>query len=312
MRAMIGGVAIAVVFGCCAGAAAGLRPKVLADKLLIQAEQLFENKDYDAALKLLEKIVALQKENQIKLREEFHFKHAQIAYSAGLIGTAIDALHEYLAPESEGEFYKDALILLIKAEDELEAVAIAPAETCAGRSDGTACWMALDNHPGCYVWNPNPQENEIVSWSGNCIGSVARGMGTITWAIADGDSLRESGTSTGRLLKGKMNGQWVNRSRGESVPRFPLNRDGWFRTFSVGEYVEEGPVVNGKPHGQWLQRWPDGYREKGEFIDGQKEGEWIAYLSERHRELEPGCYSRTYFRGRWTGQSSVESAMCQW
>jgi len=26
-------------------------------------------------------------------------------------------------------------------------------ETCVGKPVGSSCWMALANHPECYVWN---------------------------------------------------------------------------------------------------------------------------------------------------------------
>ena len=37
-------------------------------------------------------------------------------------------------------------------------------------------WVA-DAKSGCQVWNPNPQLEETVAWSGSCANSRARDMG---------------------------------------------------------------------------------------------------------------------------------------
>ena len=153
MLAAIRGFFIVILFGFFSVTSAQLPPNVLADKYLIQAEQLLEKKDYDAALSLVDKILALQKEHGFALRDEFHFKHAKIAYAAGLIPTAIDAVSAYLSTGSEGEFYKEAMALLIEAEEEMQEVEITPDKTCAGKPEGGSCWMALADRPECYVWN---------------------------------------------------------------------------------------------------------------------------------------------------------------
>ena len=45
----------------------------MVDKHLIQAEQLYAAKDYAGAFKEMKKIVALQKEHNLTLSDEFHF-----------------------------------------------------------------------------------------------------------------------------------------------------------------------------------------------------------------------------------------------
>ena len=83
MRQMITGFFIPALLGLFAAASAQLPPEVIADKYLVQAEQLLEKKDYVAALNMMDKIIALQKEHNITLLDEFHFKYAQIAFSVG-------------------------------------------------------------------------------------------------------------------------------------------------------------------------------------------------------------------------------------
>ena len=57
-------------------ASAQLPPKVIAEKYLMLAEQLLEKQDYEAALNMAEKIIALQKEHSFILPDEFYFQYA--------------------------------------------------------------------------------------------------------------------------------------------------------------------------------------------------------------------------------------------
>ena len=208
------GFVILILLGPFTDASAQLPPPVLADQYLMRAEQLFAKKDYDGALSFLDKIMALEKEHDFALRDEFHFKRAKIAYAAGLIPTAIEAVSAYLSTGREGEFYKEALALLINAEEELQETEITPDKTCAEKPEGAGCWMALSNHTDCYVWDPSLQTDETANWSGTCAGKTASGEGTLTWAAADGDSNKLTSTSTGRLRNGKFDGHWVIRGKG--------------------------------------------------------------------------------------------------
>ena len=96
MRGLIGSVLVAALLGSFTEAAAQLPPEIMADRYLVQAERLMNQKDYKAALEAMEKIVALQKEHDLKLPGEFHFKYAQVALSAGLLEAAIDSVSKYL------------------------------------------------------------------------------------------------------------------------------------------------------------------------------------------------------------------------
>ena len=116
MRGVIGSVLVAVLLGVFT-VAAQLPPEIMADRYLVQAERLMKEKDYKAALEAMEKIVALQKEHDLKLPGEFHFKYAQIALSAGLLEAALEAVNRYLVVEGRtGAFYRQALELLDQAE----------------------------------------------------------------------------------------------------------------------------------------------------------------------------------------------------
>ena len=260
-----------------------LPPKVLADKYLMQAEQLLEKKDYDGALGFVDKILALQKEHGFSLRDEFHFKRAKIAYEAGFIPIAIEAVSVYLVSGNEGAFYKDALVLLIKAEEEMQEVEITPDRTCAGKAVGSSCWMALSNHTDCYVWNPSLHKNATATWTGACSGKTASGQGTLTWTWAGDDSL-ETQVSTGRLRNGRFDGEWIIRGKG----RFG------------GDSVKEGTFVSGRKHGTWVTSEVDGPREKLTYKDGIKHGPYVYRNSPLGQTMSQG-WKGEYVQGEEDG-----------
>ena len=146
-------------------------------------------------------------------------------------------------------------------------------QTCAGsRADG-AYWMEIAQKSGCYVWNPNPQPAESVTWTGECAAGLAHGAGTLTWT-SDGSQQ----TETGRLQNGKHNGTWVIRLANGSVQEGPLvdgePNGNWILRFASGT-VEEGPLVNGERNGHWVARFADGNIMEGLYVNGVEHGRWI-------------------------------------
>ena len=155
MRRVIGRVLVLVVLGSVLGAAAQLPPEIMMDAYLLQAETLSGEGDYGGALEELNKVVALQSEHNLTLPDDFHFKHAQTALSAGAIEAAVDSVNKYLAAAGRaGELYREALELLVRSErrllepeadrvaaDRPAAAADAPPARAAGTvfSDCAAC-----------------------------------------------------------------------------------------------------------------------------------------------------------------------------
>ena len=79
-----------------AAAAAQLPPEILVDRHLVQVDRLLADDNYGAALAVMDEIIALQRQHDLVLPEEFHFKYAEVAFGTGLTETAIASLHEYL------------------------------------------------------------------------------------------------------------------------------------------------------------------------------------------------------------------------
>ena len=260
---------------------AQLPPEVMVDKYLVQAEQLFEKKDYIAALNMVEKITALAKEHSFTLPNEFHFQYAQIAFSTGPTQAAFNAVSKYLSAEQEGEFYEEALVLLIEIEEELakfEVLEFSPENTCFGKPAGSNCWMALTNHPECYVWNPNLDTSGTMIWAGECSGGFAQGMGTLSGTFAYDDyyvPIKRKKEEKGQLQNGKKHGHWA-----ESF----IDSSRYVDDFqSLG--VAEGLYVEGKRHGYWVTHLDSTIYEAGTYMDGKKHGDWVHYFSEEGQSI---------------------------
>lgn len=267
MRRIVGN--FSVVLGVCAvvclptgTAAAQLPPEIMVDKHLIHADQLNAARDFSAAFDVMQQIIALQRAHDLTLPDEFHFKYAQVALAADSNRIALQSVSQYLAVAGkEGRFYKEALALLLKAEG-VEVVSdedfyndvIKAQGTCAGLPAGSRCWMALTNHPDCYVWNDYARPGQSALWSGGCSGHVASGKGTLTWKNIGkfrdqhGEVKQREYTvsdGTGNLRRGKKEGKWVHE-----------------REFKDGRlaYEKVTPYLKGRCHGAGFYFW---YNDRG-------------------------------------------------
>ena len=284
MQSVIRSIFVLFLLGFFTVASTQLPPEIMVDKHLIEADLLHAAEDYSGAFKVMEKIIALKKEHSLTLPDEFHFKYARVALSADSIKIALESVNKYLsATGREGEFYKEALALLIEAE----GTQISAEETCVGKPLGSSCWMALADRPECYFWNPNLQKDETATWSGKCSGNMAQGEGTLTieytWGTRYNSSTREHDpakqvlTATGAFQKGKMQGQWVERDDywvHEGPYKDGKKHGQWVSRHSRG-HVYEGPYKDGKKHGQWVDRYSGGGGVEASYVDGKKHGQWV-------------------------------------
>ena len=282
MRALIKGFIILIIVGFFARTFAQLPPEIQVDKHLIHAEQLHTAKDYAAAFEVMQKIIALQKEHSLAVPDDFHFKYAQVALSADSMRIALESVTRYLAATGkEGQHYQEALKVMLKAEgnevmspEDFYNDVIKAQGTCDGLPEGSKCWMALTNHPDCYVWNDDLSPGESVIWNGRCAGHAAEGEGTLTWySIRDVNgrqTKRKVHESKGRLKNGKKEGKWVKP--------YTIN-------MSDGSIYQSGVVkthyANGMPHGPVI----DFYKESDEtnvfylffYLRGKKIHDWFIF-----------------------------------
>ena len=313
--------------------AAELPPEIMADKYLVHAEQLHAAKDYAGAFEVMEKIIALQKEHNLKLPDEFHFKYAHVALSADSTRIALESVSKYLsATGKEGKFYNEALALLLKAEghevmseEDFYNDVIKTQGTCKELLPiGSGCWMELTNHPECYVWNDRYSEGETVVWAGKCSGHVPDGKGTLTWyyIYKDKDEKRKYEEHTGHFQKGKEHGQWVYRywwyDRGlkKDIVEGPYRvtkgsyvdgkKQGHWASTVVPSNVDwvsfsgyEGPYVDDKKHGHWVNRHQNGnLSSEGPYVEGKRHGHWVSHYQNGNVQTEVS-YVEGKRHGHW-------------
>ena len=77
-------------------------------------------------------------------------------------------------------------------------------------------WITAANQP-CKIWNPAPEPNESVTWSGQCTDGFASGQGILRWTVNG----KLDAVFEGSYAMGKRNGHGVlmtadgNRIEGE-------------------------------------------------------------------------------------------------
>jgi len=106
-------------------------------------------------------------------------------------------------------------------------------------------WVS-DSKSGCQVWDPNPQLEESVKWSGSCASGRAEGPGTAQWSKADVPFETDEGEwHDGRQVKVGKQSWSSGRYEGELADGEP-NGHG---ILTVQKLRYEGEFRNGKPNG---------------------------------------------------------------
>jgi hypothetical protein len=127
---------------------------------------------------------------------------------------------------------------------------------------------------GCLVWNPLPQTDERIEWSGPCVQGVASGSGTQT------DRFRDAGgwqveRYVGEMRDGRRDGTGTQYY--ENGDRF----EGQFRAnlrVGHGTYVHadgsryDGEFVDDTMSGLGTFTYANGARYSGQFRDGRFDG----------------------------------------
>ena len=117
-RGVIGRVLAGIWLACLTVTAAQLPPEIQVDRHLVRAERLLSEDKPWAALAEMDKIITLKEKHNLTLPDDFHFKHAQVAFAAGRTESAIESVNKYLVGAGrDSEFYQEALELLDSAEE---------------------------------------------------------------------------------------------------------------------------------------------------------------------------------------------------
>ncbi len=99
-------------------ASSQLPPEIRADAYLLQSEQAIHNGDTFRAQAAIQNILRLQKEHELDLSDEFHFRYAKAANAVDLSDQALESVLKYLVSSGrEGQHYVEALALMNKIQD---------------------------------------------------------------------------------------------------------------------------------------------------------------------------------------------------
>jgi hypothetical protein len=124
------------------------------------------------------------------------------------------------------------------------ATVVATSIAIAVSSVQAGTWV-VDPRAGCQIWNPNPQLEETVSWSGSCLNGRAEGHGIAQWFKEGRPSETDEGDwREGRQVKGTQ-------------------------SWATGRY--EGDLADGEPSGHGILTVQK-LRYEGAFRDGRPNG----------------------------------------
>ena len=210
------------------------------------------------------------------------------AFSVGL-GTDFDAAemqatttNQRFSSQSDGSGYEVLLretwgvaqgVVPGGSEPELD---LPEGRICAEVYSPESCWMELADRPGCYLWNPAPEENVTVTWTDECSNGLAQGSGQIDW-YQDGELMETNQT---RLQDGQVDGPIVVRRLGGRA------------------YVSEGSFLNGERIGTWTTQFDDGGRGEGLYVNGERSGTWTVFFARGGWGIGP--YVNDELHGTWT------------
>lgn len=147
----------------------------------------------------------------------------------------------------------------------------------------------VDARNGCWVWNPNPQQEETVIWTGLCPEGPATGEGLLAWRYIEGGEPRGE-RYLGTMARGRMHGIGTYLdSAGETYQgEWQEGREEGhgLRVWATGRY--EGGWHQGMRQGRGMIFWINGNLFRGEFKEDRPDGPG-EYFS-----VEAG-----WFRGTW-------------
>ena len=321
MQRIIRSIFVLFLLECFTVASAQLPPKVIADKYLMQAEQLLEKKDYEAALNLVEKIIALQKEHNLTLSDNLYFEDAvaQLLEKKDYI-TALNIMDRFIALQKEhsltlpDEFhFQYAQATFFKYEqvpvpaDSIRVALELVSKYLSAETEGESYREAL-----ALLLKIEEKLEELLEFSpeNTCIGKP---VGSSCWmALTDQPECYvwnpylekdESLTWSGKCSEGF--------AEGEGTLTYNYLFDS--ATMIPVIFEETGHLQNGRKHGQWVERVqqteegnnqpdPSGWRvSEGPYVLGTKHGQWVE-RSWRNDWVHEGSYVNGKEHGQWVGR----------
>jgi len=151
-------------------------------------------------------------------------------------------------------------------------------------------WISDSN--GCKCINPAPQENESITWTGECKNNKVHGLGQIKWFSAG--KLTQS--NIGNFEDGKLNGQGCLIDENENYKECAEYKD--HRLNGIGKEISydtfSGRYDNSKSVDQIIRETV----YNGEYINGKKHGVGRYEQTERRKNSSNVHYEYWYY-GQW-------------
>ena len=208
---------------------AQLPPEILVDRYLFQAEQRQDQGNHYGALESLQKVLDLQKEHGLSLPEEFHYQHAQVAFSAGKFQAALDAVKEYLKLAGRaGEHYRAALGLLDSADEKLQEIEAERKRIEAERKRAEA----LDKE------NSDQAKRQITAAGVRLARDPMKSGGRAPQMVTIASGRFQYYTSTSRVKSGRLL-QWVTFDKPFAIGKYEVTRGEFERFIDQTRYRTE-------------------------------------------------------------------------
>jgi len=153
----------------------------------------------------------------------------------------------------------------------------------------------------CKVWNPDPQSDETVTWSGKVDREgYATGPGVLQWYLSG----KPNGKFEGQMLKGKESGKgvitWADGSRYDGELLDSQETGKGILTSPEG-FSYNGDFVNDMLSGKGVFTWADGSRYEGDFLDSKRTGKGVFIWGPKSQH-NGDRYEGDFVDGRHTGK----------
>jgi uncharacterized membrane protein len=182
-------------------------------------------------------------------------------------------------------------------------------------------WVKV-NGIDCSVWSYSPVDNQTVSWSGACDGSVGHGRGFLQWFINGKPKLKMEVTlkngkysgfyvatdATGYRFEGTLDAKTEKKSGSTTYPdgstyTGPYNKGGKFQGRGTRVYPDGSKYVgqwrNGLKHGKGKYNFKSGSSYDGDWRDDNRNGYGVNRYNTGHR------YEGQYKNGKRNGSGTL-------
>lgn len=150
---------------------------------------------------------------------------------------------------------------------------------------GPAGWIP-DRNSGCNVWNPCPQNDESITWSGSCADGVAEGTGVLQWFLGAKVDQRYAGAVRAGRPNGRGTYTWSDGTWYEGEFRdYEMTGHGLMMSPNGDWY--RGEWHDGRANGQGTAQFVDGFTYVGIWRDGCiYKGKYTAWMGSTEEECE--------------------------